>query len=73
MDVGELCKRPATTRDAVTTAGKPATILVVAYDVAKRNQLEGWLEWAGYEGLRLPGPRPAHDLPADPGKILPAA
>src|SRR5438067_10221812 len=55
MDIG-ASRRPATTREAVTAAGKPATVLVVADDVAKRNQLEGWLEWAGYEVCGCPGP-----------------
>ena len=71
MDVGERSKRPAMTREAVTTGGKPATVLVVAYDVAKRNQLEGWLEWAGYEVCGCPGPGLPTTCPQIRGKSCP--
>ena len=71
MDVGERSRCPATARGAGTTAGKPATVLVVAYDVAKRNQLEGWLEWAGYEVCGCPGPGLPATCPQIRGRSCP--
>lgn len=46
-------------------------VLVVSYDAGKRNQLEGWLEAAGYEVYGCPGPGVPVICPQLHGKSCP--